>query len=170
MDQLRKTLYGVVSFFLGLVTLVFVAAIAILIIGQWASVLIWCLPLTLSAAAVLIGARLLGVQPGRKAAMVVAACTASSFYWTVFILEPNLSRLPNWFLFLLALPLNPEGIAYDGRGHRVPGLDMPGLRGIIVIISIAGMLSLIGLIAQSIRETRKQIRRPKSDTDAKNTI
>ena len=160
MEQLLKAVYAIASFVLGLVALIFVAAIALLIVGQWASFLIWCLPLTLSVAVVLIAAKLLNVQPGRKAGMIVAASTATSFYWAMFVLEPNLSRLPNWFLFLLAMPLDPEGVAYDGRGHVEPGLDMAGLRGIIVIVSIAGLLCLFGLIAESIREFRNRISDP----------
>lgn len=97
-----------------------------------------------------------GSSTGQKGRVIVAASTAASFYWAMFI-EPNLPKLPNWFLFLLALPLDPDGIAYDGRGHAEPGLDMPGLRGIIFMVSIGRLLCLIGLIAESIRELRNPI-------------
>lgn len=152
MEKVFEVLYATASFLLGLLILVVVSAITILIFGQFASLLIWCLPLPLSAVSLFVVRRVLAFEVGQNTTlMFVTACGATSLFWAMFVLEPNLSYLPNWMLFLLALPLDPEGVTLNDRGHREHGMDMAGLRGMILIVSIGSGLAFVGCVAEHFR-------------------
>jgi hypothetical protein len=145
-----RYLFPVLGAVLGLAVLLFLGL-------QWLSLLVWCLPLTLTAITVVLARRNREFTYLDGAAVSVGAilCLPCAIWVT-----QNAGSLPSWLLFALALPLNPNGSHLDSRGGWTRGWEITDQMGVVACVSFFGTMGLIGAVYELTRNKAPKSRTP----------